>query len=211
MNGHKFTFTLLLTSASLFSFSQNEDSLKVEPTAVLNLKISYNSSLIYPGTRIGAEFLVKTVSSPILNEPKNKKGLLKERFITANSGWYHQPYFHDNLYITVGWLMRRTKQSGFFTEFSPEIGVSRTFIGGTTYQVDASGKVSVEKFAGYYYALFSVGAGIGYDFSIRKKKPLMVFYKINLISMYPYNSTIYFRPAMELGIIYRFSMRNLIN
>ena len=31
----------------------------------------------------------------------------------------------------------------------------------------------------------------------------MLFYKLNLLSMYPYNTTIYLRPAMEFGIIYK--------
>ncbi|HEY3390784.1 MAG TPA: hypothetical protein VGK38_14495 [Prolixibacteraceae bacterium] len=89
------------------------------------------------------------------------------------------------------------------TEFSPEIGLSRTFLGGTTYQVDDKGNVSVERFAGYYYALVSVGGGIGYDFSKTKQKPFLIFSKFNMLMMFPYNSTIYLRPVMEIGLIYK--------
>lgn len=169
----------------------------------LNLKLSYNSSLIYPGGRLGIEFPVKSFISTRMKKSGKEKELIKDRFIALNLSWYHHPSFHDNLYMTAGWTMRRTRKSGFFTEFSPEMGVSRTFIGGTTYRVDDSGNVSLEKFAGYFYALVSVGGGIGYDFSITHSKPIMVFYKLNLLSMYPYNSTIYLRPAMEIGLTWK--------
>lgn len=99
--------------------------------------------------------------------------------------------------------MRRTKSKGFFTEFSPEVGLSRTFLGGTTYQVDDSGNVTRKKFAGYYYALVSIGGGIGYDFSKTKRKPFLIFSKCNVFMMFPYNSTIYLRPALEIGLIYK--------
>jgi len=99
--------------------------------------------------------------------------------------------------------MRRTKANGLFTEFSPEAGLSRTFLGGTTYQVDNSGDVTIKKHAGYYYALVSAGVGIGYDFSKIKHKPFLIFAKLNMLMMFPYNSTIYLRPAAEIGLIYK--------
>ena len=123
--------------------------------------------------------------------------------MTANLSWYHHPAFHDNCYLTVGWTMRRTKLNGFVTEFSPEVGLSRTFPGGTTYQVDNYGNVTIKKSAGYLYALISIGGGIGYDFSKTKQKPFLIFSKFNVLMMFPYNSTIYLRPVMEFGLIYK--------
>jgi hypothetical protein len=99
--------------------------------------------------------------------------------------------------------MRRINNKGFFTEFSAGTGFSRTFLGGTTYRVDNLGEVTVIRFAGYNYALIIAGAGLGYDFSKLKGKPISVFYKLSMLTMFPYNSTFYFRPAMELGLIYR--------
>jgi hypothetical protein len=86
------------------------------------------------------------------------------------------------------------------SEFSFGPGFSRTFLGGTTYKVDDIGNISVIKLAGYNYALITIGGGFGYDFSMKKKLPFSAFAKMNLISMFPYNSTIYFRPVLELGI-----------
>ncbi len=195
----RFCLTFIFSISSFLAISQNDNSGRIP----LNLKASYNSSLIYPGARFGAEFQVLTFDTTYIKESGKKKNFVKDRFVSANFSWYHHPYYHDNLYLTFGWANRRTKSGGLFTEFSPEIGLSRTFIGGTTYKVDNEGNVSLERSAGYLYALISVGGGVGYDFSKSKFKPIMVFYKLNLILMFPYNSTIYLRPAMELGIIYK--------
>ena len=101
--------------------------------------IAYNSSLIYPGARLGIEMpLVTNYITKLLRSGENR-AFVKDQFFTTNISWYHQPYFHDNVYFTVGWTARKTRSNGVFTEFSPEIGFSRTFLGGTTYKVDNSG------------------------------------------------------------------------
>ena len=210
MNTEKFILTIVGSFIAFCSFSQDKDSTFIAPSPLLNLKASYNSSLIYPGARLGVEFPVMQFNPNIKKRCGRTKKIVKDRLISVNIGWYHHPYYHDNLYLTGGWTMRRTRPNGFFTEFSPEIGLSRTFVGGTTYKVDNYGKVSIVKFAGSFYPLCSVGGGIGYDFSLIKSKPFLVFYKLNLITMYPYNSTLYMRPAMELGIICRTSGFHLL-
>jgi hypothetical protein len=138
----------------------------------------------------------------VLKNQKIVRYFTKGRFISGNLNWYHHPDFHDNLYLTAEWVMRRTRFTGFISEFSVGPGFSRTFLGGTTYKVDDNGNVSVIKLAGYNYALITIGGGFGYDFSMKKQLPFSAVAKMNLISMFPYNSTIYFRPVLELGIRY---------
>jgi len=183
-------------------FSQG-DSLTTRNDISSDLRIAYNSSLIYPGIRAGIEFPVYFVSLRKNINSENIKSILKGRFISVNAGWYHHPDFHDNLYLTAEWTMRRAKGKGFFTEFSSGLGYSRTFLGATTYQVDNLGDVKIIKSAGYNYALIIAGGCLGYDFSNKKEIPLSVFYKFDLMGMFPYNNTFYFRPVMELGIIYK--------
>ena len=133
----------------------------------------------------------------------NAKLVKRDRFASLNAGWYHHPDFHDNLYLTAEWRMRRTLEGGFFSEFSPGFGYSRTFLGGTTYEVSENGDVEIKKLAGYNYALVTVGGGAGFSFSEKKGIPLSVYSRLNILMMFPYNSTIYLRPAIELGVIYR--------
>lgn len=198
----KIYLTIFLSACYIICFSQNNEPISVAKKSS-NLVLSYNSSIIYPGARFGFEFPVYTIYETTVKKSGIKKDYVKDRFITAQLSWYHHPAFHDNIYLTAGWTMRRTKLTGFFTELSPEIGLSRTFLGGTTYQVDDNGNITVQKLAGYYYALTSVGGGIGYDFSKTKQKPFSVFSKLNLLLIFPYNSTIYLRPTLEIGLIYK--------
>jgi len=193
---------IVLTFISVFCFSQN-DSLRNTIKKSSNFKLAYNSSLIYPGFRLGIEFPIKTTHITKLKKSGKKKDFVRDNFISTNLSWYHHTKFHDNIYITAGWAIRRIKHKGFFTEFSPEIGYSRTFLGGTTYKADDNGEITVKKFAGYSYALVSIGGGLGYDFSLTKSKPFLIFYKFNLLAMFPYNSTFYLRPAMEIGLTYK--------
>ncbi len=194
--------TFVISSFSILCFSQSLDSVWVEKKSS-NLSLSYISALIYPGARFGVELPVNTIYISKKRKSGKTRDFTKDRFVTVNLSWYHHPAFHDNVYASAGWTLRRTKSNGFLTEFSPEIGLSRTFLGGTTYQVDDNGNVSIKKRAGYYYALFSVGGGIGYDFSNTKRKPFSIFSKFNVLMMLPYNSTIYLRPVVEIGLIYK--------
>jgi hypothetical protein len=187
---------------SLHGFAQT-DSLISRVKISSNLLISYNSSLIYPGVRIGIEIPFYSVNLTKNSTAGRKKSIIKDRFISVNSGWYHHPGFHDNLYFTVEWTMRRNYKNRLFNDFSFGTGYSRTFLGGTTYQADKNGTVKIIKSAGYNYALIIAGAGIGFDFSKKRGIPLSVFSKFDVLTMFPYNSTIYFRPLVELGLIYK--------
>ena len=193
-------FILVMLCSSL-CMAQN-DSIMKSSTQKFNLKLSYNSSLIYPGISAGIEFSAK---KPDIGRTKNHSGYkfyTRYRFITGSLNWYHHPYFHDNVYLTAEWVMRRTNSRGFISEFSAGPGISRTFLGGTTYRVNNSGDISVVKLAGYYYALITIGGGLGIDYYEKKQLPFSAVVKMNLISMFPYNSTVYVRPVVELGIRY---------
>lgn len=167
-----------------------------------NLKLAYNSSVIYPGISTGIEFPLQQLNKQVSKNKKHVRSFSKERLIAGSINWYHHQYFHDNLYLTAEWVMRRTKSTGFISEFSAGPGYSRTFLGGTTYKVDDKGNISVIRLAGYNYALITVGGGFGYDYSIKKQLPVSVFARMIVISIFPYNSTIYFRPVLELGFRY---------
>jgi hypothetical protein len=165
------------------------------------LKASYLGSIIYPGFKLGIEKPYKVIQ---VEKTKSwgTKTILKERYWTLNLGYYHHPTFHDNLYLLAEWQMRRQKSNGWFFEFAPGLGYSRTFLAGTTYAVSDNGEVSKKTAAGYNYAMFSIAGGFGYDFSKKKDLPIKAFFKPSLFVMAPYNSFIYARPTVELGIVF---------
>jgi hypothetical protein len=141
---------------SLHGFAQT-DSLISRVKISSNLLISYNSSLIYPGIRIGIEIPVYSVNLTKNTNAGRKKSIIKNRFISVNSGWYHHPGFHDNLYFTAEWTMRRTYKDRLFNDYSIGTGYCRTFLGGTTYHADKNGTVNIIKSASYNYALIITG------------------------------------------------------
>ena len=167
-----------------------------------NLRAAYNSSLIYPGATIGIDFPVHYITFTKYRKDSTSKSLYKLRFFSASLGYYHHQGFHDNLYILPEWVMRRSKPGPWFTEFTAGLGYSRTFLGGTTYRVDESGNVSIVPLAGFSYAVAAVGFGVGYNYFVTKNIPVCIYSRLNLLVMFPYNSTIYPRPTLEIGIIY---------
>ena len=193
-------FILTIMSCTL-SRAQN-DSIVNTTGSGYNLKLAYLSTLIYPGASVGIEFPLKKLNNGILVKYKKNRSIYRRRFISGNLNWYHHPYFHDNLYLTAEWVMRRTNSNGLISEFSCGPGFSRTFLGGTTYSVNESGDVSIVRLAGYNYALLTIGSGLGIDFSVKMKKPFSAVAKMNLITMFPYNSIVYFRPVLEIGFRY---------
>jgi hypothetical protein len=192
---------ILFLFSNLLCLAQN-DSVRTLPVSRFNIKLSSNSSVIYPGISAGIEFPVFKIRNQVWIVKSVSRSFYRRRYISGNISWYHHPEFHDNLYLTAEWIMRRTRSGGFTSEFSCGPGFSRTFLGGTTYKVSDNGAITVIKNAGYSYALITLGGGFGYDLSMKKKIPVSLFSKMNLISMFPYNSTLYFRPVLELGVRY---------
>jgi hypothetical protein len=196
------SLSILILLVSLYCQAQTDTLLSILKTSS-DLRISYNSSLIYPGIRIGIGFPLNSLYITKNSESGKPKSIVKDRFISSGAGWYHHNNFHDNLYLTIEWTMRRTHQKGFFTEFSSGVGYSRTFLGATTYRVNNIGDVNIINTAGYNYALLIASGGFGFDFPESRRKHLSIFYKFDILAMLPYNNTIYFRPVMELGLIYK--------
>jgi hypothetical protein len=193
---------ILLILISLSGNAQTDTLISTLKTSS-DLRISYNSSLIYPGIRFGIEFPVNSLYHTKRSDTDKQYLIIKERFISASTGWYHHKNFHDNIYFTIEWLVRRTHEKRFYTEFSTGAGYSRTFLGATTYRVNSKGDVNILNTAGYNYIMLIASGGFGFDFPESRRKQLSIFYKFDILSMFPYNSTIYFRPAMELGLIYK--------
>jgi len=115
--------------------------------------------------------------------------------------------FHSNLFLIAEYNWRRTKPSGWFSEFGAGGGFSRTLLGGTTYKVSEDGRVKKQPLAGYTYFALSLGGGMGYDLSMKRNRPLKVYSRLSLLAMAPYNSFFYLRPTLEFGLISHLSFK----
>ncbi len=185
-------FLLFLFTASKKVMAQ--ENIKIPQTSI---KAAYMGSIIYPGFKLGVERPFK-----VIQKEKRSKTILKERYWTYNLGFYKHQTFHTNTNLLVERQKRRQYPNGFFIETAPGIGYSRTFLGGETYKVDESGTVSKKSGAGYNYAMLSFAAGLGYNFSKKKGIPIKVYFKPSVFILAPYNSFVYSRPTVELGLVY---------
>ncbi len=191
--------TMLTVFFCTYSFGQDRvDEGKVKSTA--NIKLAYLGSIVYPGIEVGAEYPLRLLSLTKVKRSGKEKLLQKDRFVSTSLGWYQHKNYQDIVYLQAEYVMRRQNSTGFYTEFLPGIGISRGFVGGTTYQVSDDGNVKVKKSKGYNYAMASLGAGLGYDFARHYTFPAAAYARLTVLTMFPYNSTINVRPTIEIGI-----------
>jgi hypothetical protein len=206
----KINISILFITLMQSAFSQKEQAvnkttrvtIKKEIDKTPNLKVAFLGSIIYPGFRVAVEFPMYG-KEKIITKPSGRiKNKVKVRFVVANLSMYYHPNFHKNFMFSAEWLMRKTRGNGWFTEWAPGLGYSRTFIGGdAVYTVDDKDVVIQQYFSGYNYIMLSIGGGLGYDFMVKKQKQLKLYARSSLMFYAPFNSFIYPRPAVEIGAI----------
>lgn len=170
------------------------------PTIASSINVAYNATIIYPGIRAGIEYPVKQIDFTRHRKHKPALKRVKKRMLTAELGYYHHATFHDNIYALFGYQLRRFGKRKWFTEFSPSLGYSRTFLGGETYVVDdQTGEIHIKKLAGYNYGILALGGGLGYVYSAKTS----TYMRACLLTMFPSNNFVYLRPTLEFGVIFK--------
>jgi len=162
---------------------------------------AYIGAISYPGFKIGIESPYKVKQTDRIKK-KGTRSTYVERYVLLNLGMYHHKTFHTNYYLMAEWQMRIQFGRGFYIEYSPALGGSRTFLAGKTYEVDNDGNITDVPYSGYYYAAAGFGGGGGYNFGLKRKSPFKIYLRSNLIVLYPYNSFIYPRHTLEAGLVY---------
>jgi hypothetical protein len=186
---------ILLLCSGVFAQITPKESFKVSS----NVSFAYNASILYPGLRGGIEYPINRIEVTRYRRKRSALHFTRYRFLSAEIGYYHHPTFHDNLYLLFGWRARRLRRHHFFTELSPALGYSRTFLGGETYQIDKYGNILLKKWSGYHYAMLAMGGGLGYKFN-----PKTSFYtRGSVLFMIPSNNLFYVRPTIELGLVWQ--------
>jgi hypothetical protein len=155
---------------------------------------------IFHPNRIGLEL---GIGKPI-NEftlTKKHKTIRKERSAFVNIGYYFQPTLHQNYWLSASYNYRRIKKSGFFRDFTPIIGVARTFVSHTTYVVDKNNEVSIKKRASNNYIIGGYSWGLGWQF-----KPKNAFHiksvetNLTTLAYYPNFRKVSINPFFKLGL-----------
>lgn len=132
---------------------------------------------------------------------KRTKNVYRERYWGFNAGFYHHRMLHTNAHLTTEWVSRRQKQNGFYRELSLGIGAARTFVDGATFEVDEQGEVTQVPTAGNFFALTTLGVGVGYNMDLKYQVPLKFYLKPSAMVIYPHNAFFYARPMLEVGCL----------
>ena len=124
----------------------------------------------------------------------------KSRILYGTIGYFHQPKFQDNWFLTAEYAMTRRNKSGFYSEFTPFLGVSRAFLPASTYTVSDNGIVAKENLAGSWYLTGGFSTGLGKAFEANKGQLLKTLSaKFVLQSFYPNFKFVAIKPYFQLS------------
>jgi hypothetical protein len=197
-------FSVLGLNRTGFAQNMTENLLKHDTTYWVTtptvVKLSTLVSTRSTGFQVSVEkyFLQKEINK--MRKSGKVKTIQKERFASIDLGYYYQSGLHHNWFLTGTYHLRKTGKRGFYTEFSPFIGFSRTFISDETYKVNSTGGVELNALAGDWFLTSGFGYGFGKTFNAEKSFILKDIYaKFFLQYMYPNFGFIGFKPSIQLG------------
>jgi hypothetical protein len=164
-------------------------------------------ALLGSGKHIGftADFLRPLLLKKIIKSSKNGKvkTIHKQQALTLGFSYYYQPGLHQRYSVLAGYQLQRVGRKGMYSAFTPQLGISRTFIAEETYVVDETGGVKQKKGAGNWNLLAGASVGIGKEIapSPNAKLPVnRVFLNSVLWVAYPNFRFIALKPSLQLGV-----------
>lgn len=189
---------IILHLLSLNIFSADSQSPYSPKTLI---KLGYWASIAEPGFSLGMERPYRYIESKRRRSGKDHIKY-KERYLGAAFQMYHHRDFHSLLNIQVEWIQKRQFSGGLYLQRSAGIGLSRTFLAGPTYEVDAQGNIKKKNGQGNYYACIQLAGGIGYNWAVKRNIPWNIYIKPGASVIFPYNYYFLPKPTVELGVIY---------
>lgn len=190
---------------SLASYAQSPTKIIRADTVVsMRTPVLLRPSFWFTNKLLGAQVgLGKTVAlkeKHVFKRSGKEKINTKSRVLYGNLGYYDQPGLHQNALLTAEYAMTRANRRGFYTEFTPLLGVSRTFLPGTTYEVDDVGNVSIDKNAGNWTLTGGLGLGLGKSFENKPFHPLKTI-SARLVTQvfYPNFRFVSLKPSLQLN------------
>lgn len=178
-------------------FSQSFD----KPFSPILLRNSVLFGSNHYGFQIGLGKQVLEIQKKKIFKNGKEKLIEKHRFMFINAGFYNQSYLHLNIFSTLEYAMVRNYKKGWYREFMPALGLSRTFLHETVYQVNDQGEVSFRRMAGDWRLAGGASIGVGKKLNIKKAPILNDFYfKLNTQIFYPNFRFITVKPSFVFGL-----------
>jgi hypothetical protein len=199
-----FIFSILGLNRTGFAQNMTQNVLKHDTTSWVTTPTIVNLSTLVStrstGFQVSVEkyFIQKEINK--IHKSGKIKTIQKDRFGSIDLGYYYQSGLHHNWFLTGTYHLRRTRKRGFYAEFSPFIGISRTFISDETYKVNSTGGVELSHLAGDWFLTSGFGYGFGKTFNAQKSFLLKDIYaKFFLQYMYPNFGFVGFKPSIQVG------------
>jgi hypothetical protein len=187
---------LILSTTMLMAQKSSEYGEKV----LYNLPVSLSYMGDYLGTKPGLNITFENSLKKTYLTKKNSKIVEKTLYNPINLGWYNHKGYNSALILSSGIGLRKTRQSGFITGIQVDLGLMRTFIHGTTYNVEENGEVSTVA-GGYFYGNIAFSLEAGWDFSkANEELPLSTFVRLKPLVQFPYNGGSLIHIMAEFGL-----------
>jgi hypothetical protein len=188
-----------IVAQNVSALIQIKDTVYKEPSPLF-FRTSALFSRKNSGTTLGiGHYLVRKQ----INKHKKSgaiKNIKKDKLFCVDLGYYYQAGLHQNWFLTATYSLRRTGNKGFYTELSPMLGISRTFLSDETYTVKDDGTVSLKRFSGNWYLVSGFATGIGKTFNEKRNFFLKeIHLTIYTQFLYPNFGFIALKPFWQLG------------
>ena len=171
--------------------------------------LSSLGSLKFYGLKFGIDYPFKMSEiRGFLNGTQGERTMI-ERYVSADVGIWHYNGVHENVFFSTEFTVRFINSSGYYFQLSPlGVGVNYLIPSFLKKQIIQDSVPANNKI----YITPSVSMGIGRDFSFRRagrRKPLMIYLKGGVSSMFPFKKIGYLFPTAELGLAARFNGINV--
>ena len=171
--------------------------------------LSSLGSLKFYGVKFGIDYPFKmTEIRGFLNGTQGERSMI-ERYVSADVGIWHYNGVHENVFFSTEFTLRFINSNGYYFQLSPlGVGVNYLMPSFVKNQITQDSVPTNNK----VYITPSVSIGVGRDFSFRRagrRKPLMIYLKGGVSSMFPFKKIGYLFPTAEAGLAVRFNGINV--
>lgn len=163
----------------------------------------FGETITHPGLKIGVTYQLKQWDKTKLKKNGKKRNIQKNIDLSPGIGFFYHKDYQTALFILPELSYSRKNVKGNFITAGFGAGYMRTFIP-HVYDLNSNGEI-VRIVAGYNYFLTDLSLTFGKDLSVKKKLPICLFFKPQLMYALP-NATkgvSYF--VFEIGASYKFT------
>jgi hypothetical protein len=161
----------------------------------------FGETVTHPGLKVGINHQLKSWDRTKIKKSGNEKVIQKSIDLSPSIGLFYHSNYQTGLFVLPELSYSRKNAKGNYMTYAIGAGYMRTFIP-NVYDLNSNGEIK-KIHVGYNYFITNYSITFGKDLSIKKKIPLSIYIKPQLIYAIPnYSKGIkYF--ALEIGVNYR--------